>query len=220
MLVKICGITTPSDGIFVEEAGADLIGINFIESSKRYLPPERAEEVINNIKDKTRIVGLFSDQPKHKILEIVRTYQLSKIQLHGREEIGYIEDLADALPKTVSIIKAFRVSSKESIESIKRFYKALSVKERIFAILLDGPLGGGRASSFNWKEISPYIKEARSLLPRIFLAGGLNICNLEEAISLIEPDGVDVASGVEKEGLVGIKDPYKVKEFIRIAKRY
>jgi phosphoribosylanthranilate isomerase len=50
----------------------------------------------------------------------------------------------------------------------------------------------------------------------IILAGGLRAENVADAIRLVRPWGVDVASGVESSP--GVKDLEKVKDFVRAVK--
>jgi phosphoribosylanthranilate isomerase len=77
--------------------------------------------------------------------------------------------------------------------------------ELVEAILLDGPANG---ITFDWKQ-------ARGVSEKLILAGGLNASNVAEAIRVAQPWGVDASSGLES--APGIKDPEKVRQFVKAA---
>jgi len=74
------------------------------------------------------------------------------------------------------------------------------------AVLIDGPANG---VSFDWRL-------ARGLGERVIIAGGLDASNVREAIRIARPWGVDASSRLES--APGIKDPEKVRQFVRAAK--
>ncbi len=215
MLVKICGIMREEDGRMVEKAGADFLGINFVVGSKRCVSIDKAKEIINAIKDKSKIVLLFKDEDIERVVLVVKECNIKMVQLHGNEDAEYLKELINKI-KDIKIIKAVMVKGKESINKMVEFYDEIGRSKWLYAFLLDSPRGGGSGEQFDWEGIVGELEKERVYLPKIFLAGGLNVRNLREAIELVRPDGVDVASGVESS--VGVKDEEKVKEFIRIAK--
>jgi len=220
MQVKICGITNVEDALLAEEAGADYLGLVFIERkggvrSKRFVPIDNAKVILQSLKATTSGVGLFQNHPVEYVSEAINHLDLRVVQLHGEESAGYVNQILHQCP-SCRVIKAFTVSDAQSIQAMTTYYGQISRKDGIEAFLLDSPGGGGTGERFDWSKIVQPLDQARKNLPRLFLAGGLTVENVREAISILQPDGVDVSSGVEASP--GRKDPAKVREFIRRSK--
>lgn len=214
MLVKICGIMNSTDAREALMARADLIGLVFVPASKRYLSPGRAKEVLADEVVARAAVGLFQNEELENVVETVEAVGLKTVQLHGQESPEYLESLARKLP-ACRFIKAITIRRPEDIETIDLYKQNSLFRSRLMAILLDGP-SGGMGQSFDWQQVSDYLKDRRSHLPPIFLAGGLTAENVVRAIEILRPDGVDVSSGVESSP--GIKDYEKIRTFIDLAK--
>jgi phosphoribosylanthranilate isomerase len=210
MLVKICGITNEEDALTAVAEGADFIGLIFVPASKRYLTIERAKEILAAVDDTLRVVGLFQNESIETVVKTVETLGLKIVQLHGEESPTYIKELASRLPHC-RFIKAVTIRGPEDLDGI-RVYNG----EKILAVLLDGPGGGGAGLAFDWRAVGGALAKIRSELPPIFLAGGLRPENVVEGIAQMKPDGVDVSSGVEAKP--GKKDPNKIRTFTSLAK--
>lgn len=198
MLVKICGIQTREATKVAVTNGADFIGFVFAES-KRKIDPSIAANIAEFIPDEVKKVGIFVNESIEKICEIAEIVGLDYIQLHGDEK----PEFAKQLP--YKVIKAFSIedTNLQDIQSYPCDY-----------YLLDSPKGkyrGGNGKTFNWN----LIHELDIDRSKIILAGGLTSENVREAISIVEPIGVDVSSGVETNG---VKDFEKIKQFIKSAK--
>jgi len=198
MLVKICGLQTKEAAEIAVDNGADLIGFVFAKS-KRKIRPEEAVKIAESIPDHVKKVGVFVNEPIDNMIEIAELVGLDYIQLHGDET----PDIARKLP--YKVIKAFAMEP-ETISTISDypcdFY------------LLDSPKGkyrGGNGKTFDWQLIHQLTIDSSKIL----LAGGLSSENVREAITLVNPAGVDVSSGVETDS---IKDQKKIKQFIKQAK--
>jgi phosphoribosylanthranilate isomerase len=200
MRVKICGITRVEDAIAAEQAGADAIGLIFAESSKRRINLEQALKISNSLGVFVTRVGVFVNQPSDWVREIAQTLRLGAIQLHGQEDANYAKKLA----RDFRIIKA--VSFQESLDpkSLQDFPAD--------ALFLDG-LKPGSGETFDWSVASAW-----KGLPNLILAGGLTPDNVPMGIAALNPYAVDTASGVET--TTGIKDPQKIQDFVRAAKRF
>lgn len=199
MKVKICGITDLDTALYAVSHGADAIGFVFAES-KRRIDPFTAGEISEQLPSNIEKIGVFVNETKERIEEIVLKAKLSMVQLHGDESPEFCNSL------TVPVIKAFSIGSEKDLLKINQYSC-----ERI---LLDSPKGryrGGNGTSFNWKLITG------SCLPdkKIILAGGLNPGNVEQAIQICNPFMVDVSSGVETDGR---KDVQKMKVFLEKVK--
>jgi phosphoribosylanthranilate isomerase len=196
MIVKVCGITNAEDAAAAIEDGANAIGFNFYAPSPRYIAPERAAEIPTA--SGVRRVGVFVNEARARVEEIARIAGLDVAQLHGEEANG-------EYPTAVTVWKAARVSAGFNIADF-----ADSPAE---ALLLDGPAGelyGGSGMIFDWKL-------AHASVRRIVLAGGLDASNVEEAVAVARPWGVDACSRIEC--APGKKDRKKMLEFVRAARK-
>jgi len=199
MKVKICGITTVETAKVVEQAGADFIGFVFARS-KRQIAPADAANITKSLSPNIKKVGVFVNESPEKINEIANLVSLDYIQLHGDETA----DLARKI--TYPIIKAFSIDQAEP---------AMIAAYPCDYILIDSPgeaYRGGSGKPFSW-ELLDELKIPRD---KLILAGGLSAKNINQAIQLVQPVGVDVSSGVETNGM---KDTEKINSFIKYAKQ-
>ncbi|MFH0764422.1 MAG: phosphoribosylanthranilate isomerase, partial [Candidatus Omnitrophota bacterium] len=138
-----------------------------------------------------------------KVLEIARDCRLDCLQLHGNESPGYCK----GLKKYYRIIKAVRVSGRESLKRLKGY--------DVDAFLLDSYVKGkigGTGVKFDWDLAAEAKKSGRRGRIPVILAGGLDPANIEEAIRRVRPYAVDASTGLESSP--GRKDHGLVKKFI------
>jgi phosphoribosylanthranilate isomerase len=200
MIVKVCGITNAEDAAAAIADGANAIGFNFYSPSPRYIAPQRAAEI--STASGVRRVGVFVNEARARVEEIARIAGLDVAQLHGEEAVS-------DYPAVVTVWKAARVSAGFSFAGF-----ADSPAE---ALLLDGPAGelhGGAGISFDWQSVG---QASWPVFRRIILAGGLDASNVEQAVSIAHPWGVDACSRIES--APGKKDHKKMLEFVRTARR-
>jgi phosphoribosylanthranilate isomerase len=197
--VKICGITNLADAQASVDAGADLLGFNFYRKSPRFIEPARAREIIDTLPDTVLSVGVFVNEPSpDAVVEIAVTAGIGVVQLHGDEDTDYCAALS-AWP----VIKALRVGPDFDPSAVARFQTA--------AILLDGfaiQAYGGTGKAFDW-NVAKQLPDSRVAL---FLAGGLGVDNVAEAVRQIKPFAVDACSRLES--TPGRKDPALIASFI------
>jgi len=204
--VKICGITNLGDAATAARLGADMLGFNFCEKSPRFITPNAARGIIREVKASTMNIGVFVDASEDTVVKIAETTGLSGIQLHGNESPDLVSKLKART--NLFVVKALRVGPDFLPETAAEF--------ETDAILLDAyspSVYGGTGEMFDW-EVAKTVKYRTK---RLFLAGGLKPGNVADAVSLLRPFAVDVASGVESS--LGIKDPERIELFIRIAKQ-
>jgi phosphoribosylanthranilate isomerase len=204
MQIKICGITNLDDAQNAVSLGANAIGFVFSKESPRYITPEKAEEISLFMPPFVQLVGVFVNEEKSVIEEIVNQCKLNLIQLHGNEPPNF------CLSLNRKVIKAFRVFEEEDIRQVPPYQGIAS------AILLDTKIegkNGGTGQVFDW-GLAIKLKEETDL--PIILAGGINITNIKKAVQLVNPYAIDISSGVEIEP--GKKDYNKMKELFSIAK--
>jgi phosphoribosylanthranilate isomerase len=197
MLVKICGIRTKEAAEAAVQAGADFIGFVFADS-KRNISAERAAIIAQGLPTQVKKVGVFVDEQPERMIEIAKLVGLDYLQLHGDESA----DIASQLP--FNIIKAIPAEP---------FYLNKIRGYPCDYYLIDSPSEnrGGSGKTFNWELMEKYDLDRKKLL----LAGGLTEGNVQKAIEIVHPIGVDVSSGVETNGE---KDVVKIKRFIHKAK--
>jgi phosphoribosylanthranilate isomerase len=208
--IKVCGIRDIVTAMAAVEAGADMIGLVFVQQSPRYVTPTTARAIVQSLPPGVEPVGLFSDHSAEDIDDAVRIAGLRTVQLHGREGPG----LAKQKPlERLSIIKAIAFEPGHVSERLQPWREA---KTPLSAILLDAPpdgqVTGGRGEAFDWQALAEHREQGVFAgMPPIFLAGGLNPQNVANAITQAKPYAVDVSSGVES--VRGVKDTDKIAAF-------
>jgi phosphoribosylanthranilate isomerase len=194
--VKICGITNPEDALACQKLGVAALGFVFAES-KRRVTVEQVYRITQGISPFIIKVGVFVDEDPLRIKEIMRDCRLDLAQLHGKETPNDCEVLEGR------VIKGFR-AGQDRPDSI---WKGAAIR----GILVDSysaESAGGTGRTFDWKLAADY----RGLGVPLILAGGLNPDNIEAAIRIVRPDGVDLSSGVER--VPGVKDPGKIERLM------
>ena len=197
---KICGITSVADALAAVDAGAEMLGFNFYNGSRRFIDPENAAEIIRAVRERGRAecVGVFVNATPEEVRRLAARSGVDAVQLHGDETPDYCEAL-----QPLSVIKALRVHP--------GFDPALAAAFPCDTILLDSwhpNERGGTGAVFDW-EIAA---EIRRNVGRLILAGGLSVKNVALAIRKVQPDAVDVCSGVEDSARR--KNATRIREFV------
>lgn len=192
--LKVCGITSSGDALAAISCGAQYLGFNFYPKSPRYLAPETAQQIIEQLPSSIISVGIFVNEPTPAdIRAIMETSGIHLAQLHGDETAAYCAEVGAA-----RVIKALRVNQDFSPQRALEFPAS--------AILLDAyhpKLYGGTGKTADWT-----VAREMSKLTKVFLAGGLSPENVADAILTVRPFAIDVNSGVES--APGIKDHDKL----------
>ena len=204
MNIKICGIQNEETLLCCEKNKVNFCGMIFYQKSPRNISIENAYLLQKKSKNlKINGVGVFVNKNMDEIEDIIKSIKLKYIQLHGQEDEKYIKNLKK---NDVKVIKAISISSKIDLKKIKNYnsadYFLFDYKP------LKGELPGGNSKSFDWK----ILKNLETDKPW-FISGGININNIKQILEDINPIGVDLSSGVEKE--LGIKDNHIINNFIR-----
>ena len=207
MIIKICGIQNQDTLICCENNSINFFGMIFYPKSPRNITIENANK-LNKISEKLNIngVGVFVNKEINELEEIIKYVNLKYVQLHGSEDELYIKNIKKL---GVRIIKSISISIKDDLNKIKDYksadYFLFDYKPK------KNDLPGGNSKSFDWK----ILKSLKTDKPW-FLSGGVNINNIQQILSDINPYGIDLSSGVEKE--LGIKDNHIINNFIRKVK--
>ncbi len=200
--VKICGIKEIDIAQACIEFGADYLGFNFSPQSKRQIDIKTFERIYKSIQNQNlaKIVFLFYKNSLDQVNEILSNFQPDLIQ--------YVEDdltISRSEWKNFSISLIPQIAVKKEI-----FDEDLPEDELVILDSYQKGEGGGTGKVFPWGLVS-------NVKRKYFLAGGLNPTNVKEAIEILSPFGVDVASGVESSP--GVKNIQLIKDFINNAKR-
>jgi phosphoribosylanthranilate isomerase len=203
VFVKVCGITSAEDGELAAAAGADAIGFVFWKMSSRRVDAEKAARISRALPPFVFRVGVFVDAPVDEMRRVADEVGLDLLQLHGDEPPEAVEALPRRVLKAVRVGKGFTAAD------------ALRYNGRVAGLLVDTRLPGetmlpgGTGVPFDWS----LVRGVRERVPFLMLAGGLSPDNVQEALTAVAPDAVDVSSGVES--LPGRKDPEKVRAFLK-----
>lgn len=208
--VKICGLRDLPSALQAAAAGADAIGLNFFSGSPRHLADVGlAREIVAALPETTSAVGVFVNQSVQEIRRLCEATGLTTVQLHGDEPDSMIRDLSG-----LRVIRAVHTSGQFPREAAARWSRSLELDATPDAWLVDARVPGaygGTGQTVEWSLLSPAHRQPD--WPRLILAGGLTPENVAEAVRLVQPWGVDVASGVES--APGIKNPQRVERFLK-----
>lgn len=209
MRVKICGITKPDQGRSIAQLGATSLGFMCVRQSPRYVEPEQIRSIVavlpvDAVGGQVDRVGVFADATLAEICRVVEVGHLNAVQLHGEESPLFCQQVRSVLPN-VEIIKALRIRNAEALAQASLY------QEDVDTLLLDAydpNLLGGTGRTLDWSSLGAF-------RPRCswFLAGGITPENVQNALRLVDPDGIDLSSGVEL--APGDKDLQKVEQLFR-----
>lgn len=200
MRVKICGITQIEQGQKIAALGADSLGFICVERSPRYLKADKIKAIISDLPKSIVTVGVFADHDLSKIIEIVTQANLTAVQLHGAESPEFCQQLRQLLPPDIELIKAFRLKDATSWQTTITYQ---NVVDTLLLDAYDPSMLGGTGKTIDWQ----ILKQFQPTIPWM-LAGGLTPDNIVSALSYLNPDGIDLSSGVERSP--GDKDITKV----------
>ncbi|MCS7295203.1 MAG: phosphoribosylanthranilate isomerase [Chloroflexota bacterium] len=239
MRVKICGVRTPDEAAAAAEAGADFVGIVFAASHRRVdlataraiaaavRPPAGRPDRLTGptpgelsprdtlrawadaidealFRHRPLLVGVFADQPPEEVASTAAMVPLDLVQLSGGEA-----DDRTAERLALPVIRAVHVGEQDDAERVAERVRSV----RASLVLLDTAdpqRRGGTGRAFPWHAA----RIAAADVP-VLLAGGLTPANVARAIAEAGPWGVDVSSGVERDGR---KDPSLMRAFVKAAK--
>ncbi|MCL2444486.1 MAG: phosphoribosylanthranilate isomerase [Treponema sp.] len=210
MRIKICGLYRDEDIDFINEGRPDYIGFVFA-NSPRYVSPALAQYLRFRIADGITPVGVFVNAPIAMITELYHNGIISIAQLHGKEDESYITQLK-RLTETkirqtripgIKVIKTITINPSSKIPAVSQ-----QIPGNADYILLDSGAGSGK--TFDWKQL-----DSKKFDKPWFLAGGINLKNIEQAIKL-KPFAIDVSSGAETNG---IKEREKILKLINAVRQ-
>lgn len=202
--IKICGVRDVATALAAAEAGADAVGIVFVEKSPRHVAVTDAARIVAALPPLVVPIGLFANASAKHILQTCAATGIETVQLHGHEPPEILDDLAG-----LRVIKALPFSEHVT-QQAARWSHHLAVR----GLLIDTPpkpkaeLTGGSGEVFNWDALATQMHDFDK---PVLLAGGLTADNVARAVQAVRPYAVDVSSGVESAR--GVKDIEQIKAF-------
>ena len=196
-IIKVCGITSPDDGVAAAEAGATAVGLNFYPRSPRYLNTEQAREITAALPVSVLRVGVFVNPNWDDVVRTAAEVPLHVVQVHG---------ILHGTGRGLRLWKALAIDHRFSPKHLEG--------ADVEAYLLDTPTSafGGSGQTFNWSRIA---SKTEGTSARFLVAGGLDSSNVATAIAALKPWGVDACSRLELRP--GKKDGGKVRDFVGVA---
>ena len=209
LLVKICGLSTPDTLDVALAEGADMVGFVFFPPSPRHISFDTARSLEVGVKDRARKVALTVDADDGLFETIVDALKPDMLQLHGHETPQRVAAIRESFG--LPVMKALPIETKADLAATAAY---TSVTDRLLFDARpprEATRPGGLGKTFDWR----LLKDLHLSIP-FMLAGGVNAGNVAEALAITKAGGVDVSSGVES--APGVKDPDKIRAFIRAAR--
>jgi phosphoribosylanthranilate isomerase len=226
--VKICGITNLEDAQVAVKAGADAVGFVFYEKSPRKVTTDTAREIIGSLPGKIEKVGVFVNPTsetgliaRHVGLTAIQVYVTLPTTVAGEAHAGVpYEQVASGVGLAFGEVNVYLVlPAAMFVNGHTRWSSSGRRPNVIRAIFLDSSTQnqpGGTGKTFDWTRAVPTVSSIAEQT-NVVIAGGLTPANVRDAIRILHPWGVDVASGVEREP--GKKDPEKVRAFVKAVRQ-
>ena len=193
--IKICGNTRKEDVGLAVELGVDLLGFIF-GPSKRQITVEDAQPLVADLPSTIERVGVFVDEPSEVIARAIEACHLTAVQI-------YRPVTPEDRQLGVTLIPALRVRNGEDMNSLR--FEATD--HPLLDTWAQETTGGGTGQTWDWTRASRLARRYP-----ILVSGGLNPQNVRDAVSQLQPWGVDVCSGVEAEPRR--KDHAKLRAFV------
>ena len=201
-LIKFCGMTNTDDIKFISDTDIDFIGLIFTQESPRCLNLHKAEKLINACNNRKPTVGVFMNQTKDFVNNIINNISIDFLQFHGNESEEFCKSFNKKYFKTVS------VNNNEINYDIKH-------RNSASAFIIDNSKdnsSSGIGKTFDWSILESNINLIELKNNNYFIAGGLSPDNIKNLIIKYRPKGLDVSSGIEHS--IGKKDFNLMKKFI------
>jgi phosphoribosylanthranilate isomerase len=201
--VKVCGMRDARNIEQIADLSPDYLGFIFVPESPRYVGEHFEQEMIGHVPSSISTVGVFRNHAREFVIECVRRFGLSIVQLHGAEDPEYVRLLKGELP-SVKIWKALEIGCREDLSTLNHDFGGVD------RFVLDNG-AGGTGRSFDWR----WLLEYEGPLPFV-LAGGIGDTTIGAALEIAREVSdlvaLDINSCVESEP--GMKDAHKVKEIL------
>lgn len=201
MRVKVCGNTAIDTAMVAVEAGADMLGFIMVPGTPRTMTVAQVRAITSEVPSDIDLVGVFADRPVAEVAEIAAEAGFTAVQLHGLETWEQASEL------NMPVIKGLRLESAVAAARV-----AWPPGNILLVDTHDPGLPGGTGRIFPWEWA-----EDLALRFRLVVSGGLAGENVGDAVRALQPWGVDASSQLESSP--GVKDPHRVREYVKAARR-
>lgn len=209
--IKLCGMMRECDIRYANDAKPDYVGFVFADT-RRKISVETAKQFRKMLHPDILAVGVFVDADVAYVAELLESGIIDLAQLHGQEDAEYIANIRAI--STKPLIKAVKVQTISQIQKAAQ----LDVDYLLLDTYKKGVLGG-TGEMFDWNLIEEARRlggdgtSAKTVFGKpYFLAGGLTIANLQEAMKQ-QSFGLDISSGIETDGY---KDREKMLSAVKV----
>lgn len=220
--IKVCGLRPGDDLGFTSSPIVSHIGVVFVPQSKRYVNPMDVPAMLRGIDPRTRTMGVFANLGVEDVLQVLKTSGIRGVQLHGSESPTVCQRLK---AEGYEVWKALRVDQPNEVSAATLLEQSVAYADAVDGLLYDAAppkhvdpaVTGGHGAIFEWSILASLSRSSdlrRHL--SLWVAGGLTPENVGDLLRVLEPDGVDVSSGVERQGR---KDSRQISAFIEAVKQ-
>jgi phosphoribosylanthranilate isomerase len=203
-VVKFCGLRRPEDAAAAARFGAFYVGVIFA-GGPRQVSVQDARRVLEPTRGVARAVGVFGDASADTIARVVNEAGLDVVQLSADPDVAMIDAMRLATDAEVWATVRCGAMLPPTAADLFVCADAVHLDARVEGVL------GGTGQTLPWDTLAPALRAARGTRGRLVLSGGLTPENVRRAIEALQPDIVDVSSGVEMSP--GVKDHERMRQF-------
>lgn len=207
-LLKLCGNHSLNDVEVSFGSSADYVGFVFAKSKRQVTRGQIAEWLQQHEPTKKKLVALFVNASTDEIVEAVSSLPISIIQCHGNESPSQISEIKKRLNIPVWKVIHHSEDGRYVMQSYENIADGYIVDCKV------GKQWGGTGVSFDWTSVPTYMQEGQRQNVPVFIAGGIRPENIADLL-VYQPDGIDVSSGIEENGLKSRKLVRELEERMR-----
>ncbi|MBS0195195.1 MAG: phosphoribosylanthranilate isomerase [Planctomycetes bacterium] len=202
--LKVCCISSREEAALAVRLGAHALGlVSRMPSGPGVIADDAIAEIARTVPPGVATFLLTSATDAGTIIAHVARAGVGVVQLVDEVEAGTYGAIRRELPN-VRIVQVIHVVDDSSV------VQAIDASAGVDAVLLDSgrpkpPPGGvkelgGTGRVHDWSLSNRIVEEMRSRGKPVWLAGGLHAENVLDAVERVRPFGVDVCSGVRRDG--------------------
>lgn len=213
---KLCGIRSLEQAESAVASGAGAIGLNCFATSKRFCELQLASRIADAVRDRLTVVALAVNPSLKQLAAITVAIRPDVLQLHGDESMEMMAQLTNSC-RLPPILRAVRWPLREErrdaawLEGWLHPPPSITVNGFLLDAAVDAVWGGSgvRIESATLGDVDHRLNGAAWML-----AGGLDPDNVQSAIESTTCLAVDVASGIEDNG---VPNAERMLRFVRSA---
>ena len=216
LFLQVAGVRSVDEALMLADEGVTHLGYPLVlDHHPEDLPREEVGRLVRTVGDAATHVVITYLTRAEEIVALARDVGATVCQLHAPVTLETLQRMKERAPD-LSIIKSVVFHREDSAGTIDRALECAPWIDLFITDTFDPDTGasGATGKTHDWKLSAALV--SRSPRP-VILAGGLTPANVEEAIRVVRPAGVDVHTGVED--AAGHKDRGLVRAFVRAGRR-